>query len=183
MYAKFHRWSDEEYRQAFPLSLTGTAEIWYSTLDKSFTSFEQLAKLFQDRFLSPTSNWVLRQQLGQRKQASNESLNEYSADIRRRCQRLGIPIGEQLHYFIQGLRPDLRDYVILQQPKSLEDAENAARIKDSLGKPKSNLTASDVLAMQQKFIKELEQKNLLAHNLSLILRFNSGTEVKDPKQR
>ena len=164
LYGKFHKWNNDEMLQAFPLSLSGTAEIWYSTLDKAtFTSYAQLAKLFRDRFLSPASNWVLRQQLGQRKQSSSESLNEYSADIRRRCQRLGIPISEQLHYFIQGLRPDLRDYVILQQPKSLEDAENAARIKDSLGKsPSSNLTASDVLAMQQNFIRELEQKQLLA---------------------
>lgn len=133
LYAKFNKWSNEELLQTFPLLLSGTAEIWYTTLDKTLlTSFDQLAKLFCDRFLFQTANWVLRQGLGQKKQGSTESLNAYSANIRRRCQRLAIPIGEQLHYFILGLHPALRNYVILQQPKSLEEAENEARIKDSL---------------------------------------------------
>ena len=166
LYAKFHKWNNEELLQTFPLLLSGTAEIWYTTLDKSsLTSFDQLVKLLHDRFfLSQTANWVLRQELGQRKQGRNESLSAYSADIRRRCQRLAIPIGEQLHYFIQGLSPSIRNHVFLQQPKSLEEAENAARIKDSLNEPPSSaLTANDVLTLQQNLIKRLEEKTLLAN--------------------
>jgi len=150
--------------QDLPLSLNGTAEVWYSTLDKSkFNSFDQLVQLFRARFLSPTANWVLRQELGQRRQGTTESLNTYTADIRKRCQRLGIPLSEELHYFINGLRPTLRNYVILQQPTTMEEAENAARIKDSLTEPTNpSLTVADVLALQTNLVKELEQKKLLA---------------------
>lgn len=162
MFGKFSKWSDEEFCQAFPLALTGTAEVWYTTLDKTkIKTFADLQQLFRNRFLSSTSNWVLRQELVHRKQGANESLNEYSSDIRRRCQRLEIPLDEQLHYFIQGLRPHLKNYVILQQPKSLEEAENAARIKDSINEQNDSLTASDVLALQRTFIEQLAAGNVI----------------------
>ena len=34
--------------------------------------------------------------------------------IRTMCVYLGLPRSEWTHYFIQGLRPEIRDYVILQ---------------------------------------------------------------------
>ena len=35
-----------------------------------------------------------------------------------------------LYYFIQGLRPEIRNYVILQQADSLDEAENFAQLKE-----------------------------------------------------
>ena len=162
IYGSFHSWSDQDMLHAFPLSLKGPADIWFTTLNKSnINSFDQLINSFKERFLSPTSNWVLRQQLGQRTQGPNESVNIYSADIRRRCQRLDIPIAEQLHYFVQGLRPDLKTYVILQQPKTLDEAENSARIKESIpGPPSINVTTDDIVMMKQDLIKQLKQEHL-----------------------
>lgn len=164
LFAKFNRWNNDEMIRAFPLSLTNNAEVWYSTLDKSlFTTFDQLIQLFRDRLLSSTSHWVLCSELSQRKQGVQESICDYSTDIRRRYQRLGIPLSEQLHFFIQGLKPSLRNHVILQQPKTLDQAENAARIKESLNEPPTNaLTAKDVLTLQQQFVSELKAQQLLA---------------------
>lgn len=176
MYGNFHSWSNVEMMQAFPLSLSGTAEIWFTTLDKSnLISFETIVNLFKERFLSPTYNWVLRQQLCQRKQGSTESVDAYSIDIRKRCQRVGIPIDEQLHYFIQGLRPDLKNHMILQQPQTLDVAENAARLRESLPTAPS-FSANDVFALQQNFINQLEQRQLLAYPKTNDYGQNTGTK-------
>jgi len=51
---------------------------------------------------------------------------------------LNIAATDQIPYFIQGLLPDLKNHVIMQQPKTFEEAENAACIRNSL--PAANQT-------------------------------------------
>ena len=164
LYGKFYNWTDEESFDAFPLSLTGSALIWYSTIDKTqFTNLEGLIKTFRERFLSTTDNWLLRNELAKRKQGANESLSDYAVDIRKRCQRLLIPPVEQLHVFVQGLKEELRNYVVLQQPQNLEEAENFAKIKNSVGEATTqSLTVKDVVALQRDLIEQLQNQNLLS---------------------
>jgi hypothetical protein len=45
-----------------------------------------------------------------------------------------------MHYFIQGLRPDLKSHVILGQPKRLSEAENLANLKEAVLKHTPNFT-------------------------------------------
>ena len=37
--------------------------------------------------------------------------------IRKHCARLNLPTSEWTHYFFQGLKQEIREYVILQQPE------------------------------------------------------------------
>ena len=50
--------------------------------------------------------------------------------MRNLCARLSLPRSEWTYYFIQGLRPEIRDYVILQQANHLDEAENFAQLKE-----------------------------------------------------
>ena len=43
-----------------------------------------------------------------------------------------MPRTEWTHYFVQGLLPEIREYVVLQQPESLEVVENYAKLKESV---------------------------------------------------
>ena len=43
-----------------------------------------------------------------------------------------MPTSEWTHYFIQGLKPEILEYVILQQPENYETAENYAKLKESV---------------------------------------------------
>ena len=159
LYAKFFGWTDQQAFNAFPLSLTGNAQIWYSTIDKSqIANLSDLLDLFRDRFLNSSQHWILRQELLKRRQAPQESVSDFAADIRKRAQRLKIPEQEQLHYFVQGLRPELRNYVMLQQPETLEQAENAAKIKSSVGETPVNALNTDVLATLQRLITLQEKQ-------------------------
>lgn len=139
-YANFCKWNEKERFSAFPLALTGNARIWFFTLDQKYSTFDDLIRVFRNRFLSKTDEWVLRRELSERKQRMNESVMDFSVDIVKRCQRLAIPKTEQLHMFIQALLPELRDFVILREPKTLEEAVNIARVKATI-KPPAQIAA------------------------------------------
>ncbi|KXJ05012.1 hypothetical protein AC249_AIPGENE18225, partial [Exaiptasia diaphana] len=67
-----------------------------------------------------------------------------------------------MHYFIQGLEPSLRAYVILQQPTSLDAAEQVAKIKNCVKESEvTALSISDVMALQRNFITELQKDGFL----------------------
>ena len=48
------------------------------------------------------------------------------------CARLNLPTSEWTPYFVQGLKPENREYVILQQPENYEVAENYRKLKESV---------------------------------------------------
>ena len=66
----------------------------------------------------------------------SETVSEFAAAIRRLAQRINLPRSECINYFIQGLRADLKNFVILQRPTSLEEAEMHAKLKESVPDPK-----------------------------------------------
>ena len=39
------------------------------------------------------------------------------------CARLNLPTSECTHYFVQGLKQEIREYVIIQQPENYDIAE------------------------------------------------------------
>ena len=49
--------------------------------------------------------------------------------------------------FIQNLRPDLKHYILLQRPESLEAAEMHARMKESLPEPKIVDQTDEILSI------------------------------------
>ena len=48
------------------------------------------------------------------------------------CARLNLPTSEGTHYVVRGLKPEICEYVILQQPENYEVAENYAKLKESV---------------------------------------------------
>ena len=62
-------------------------------------------------------------------------MTDYASDIQRTCKRIDLPLSESINYFIQGLKPTLKAYVMLQQLKTLEEAENQTKLKESTPDP------------------------------------------------
>ena len=65
-------------------------------------------------------------------QLEKEPVSEYSYSVRTHYARLNLPTFECTHYFLHDLKPEIREYVILQQPENYETAENYARLKESV---------------------------------------------------
>ena len=94
-------------------------------------SFEEISEQLIKHFASGASEWRVKQALGQRWQLEKESVAD-SYSLRTHCARTNLPRSEFTHYFVQGLLPEIREYVILQQPENLESAENFAKLKESV---------------------------------------------------
>ena len=95
-------------------------------------SFDELAGASVKRFASKAINWRLRQTLAQRVQLQSESVSEYACDIRKLCSRVNLPRAEWLHKFVFGLKTEIREHLILQQPDDLETAEELALLKEAV---------------------------------------------------
>lgn len=132
-FANFQKWNEERRLTAIPLYLTGNAAVWYNGLtDAQLHDLQSILEGLVEHFDPEANRWLLRQQLDKRVQGTRESISEYAADIKRLCQRLQLPKDECLHCFTRGLKPSIKNYVYLQQPKTLENAEYLARLKSSV---------------------------------------------------
>lgn len=133
--AEFNGWSDAKKLRALPLYLEGPAGTWYDEQPQSTkVSYATAITALREEYHMGTMRRTLKGELATRKQQDNESLDQYTDDIIRRCRRLHVSPQDKLDYFIQGLRHDLHDYVNVNQPKTFEEARKLAKIKDTTSK-------------------------------------------------
>ena len=137
--AKLNDWKEEQTIVAFRLSLTGPAEVWYDALqnhdpeDKAVPSKHDLQAIYQafkDKYIN-TSSWLKETQLSRRKQGRGETVEAYAAALRQQMAQLKKTPREMLTQFVLGLRDDIKEKVIVRDPKDLDDAEYAARLCES----------------------------------------------------
>ena len=92
-----------------------------------------------------------------------KSVSEFAAGIHRLGQRINLPRSECINYFIQGLKPELKSFVILQRPTSLKEAEMHAKLKESVRKPKPVDRTDEIL----KALTHMQQTAVSRENLSI----------------
>lgn len=156
-YANFCGWDENQRLRALPLYFQGNASSWYSSIDTNeIKSYQNLIDALKTHFNNPATIWLLRQQMSSRKQGLTEPLTNYAADIRRLYKRLGLNDSDGMHYFIQGLRDDLKAHVILGQPKSLAEAENLAHLREAVAISTPNIAQHKLENQLQSVVKSLE---------------------------
>ena len=87
----------------------------------------------------------------------------FTEDIIKRCQRLSLLDVKMMNIFINGLKKEIRNHVILNQPKSFAEADNLVRLRTAVlsTSVSENQNGENVFQQEQR-IKELEgQVNLL----------------------
>lgn len=156
--ARLNGWSETNLALGLPLYLKGHASAWFKTLESpDEKSFAELSAALIHHFASGASEWRVRQALGQRRQLEKETVADYSYSLRTHCARLNLPRTEWTHYFVQGLRPEIREYVVLQQPDSLEAAENFAKLKESVVSSSEKAPAVDVKQISTQIVNEISK--------------------------
>ena len=110
-------------------SLAGPAEDFYYSLpiDRKAT-YVDLRDSLRERFANDNQSWIIWQAVSTRQQGEKESLDTYLSDLTNKFRRLIISDTEKMRYFVQGLRPEIRETVLLRQPKSFREAEEIARL-------------------------------------------------------
>ena len=97
----------------------------------------------------------MHQKLSARKQNETESLANYATEIWPLGKRLSLSDSEDMHYFIQGLHPDLKSHV-LGQPKTLAEAENLSQLKEAVLLSTPKLSQYKLETQLQSVITSLE---------------------------
>ena len=111
------------------LNLAGPAEDFYYSLgEERKNTFVALCEALRERFSNENQNWIIWQAITTRQQGPVESINTYLNDVTSKFGRIKISDADKMRHFVQGLRADLRETVLLKQPKSFQEAEEMARL-------------------------------------------------------
>ena len=129
--ATLNGWNDDHLPIGLPLYLKGHASAQFKCLQRANElSLDEPSTAMINHFASRATQWRIRHTLSQLRQLEKESVADYSYNVRNLCARLCLPRSEWTYYFIQGLRPEIHDDVILQQANHLDEAENFAQLKE-----------------------------------------------------
>ena len=112
--ATLNGWNDDDLPIGLPLYLKRHASAWFKSLQgANEMTFDELSTAMINHLAPRATQWRIRQFLSQLRQLEKESVAAvYSHNVRNLCPRFSLPRSERTYYFIQGLRPEIRDYVI-----------------------------------------------------------------------
>lgn len=173
-YALLKGWDTDTQALCFPLFLNSSALMWYESAleDNIKGDFNEVSSRFIAEFTLTRSQMLaeLNNLLG-RRQAQGEPIEAYLLDIAHRCKKLKRTKEQQFEYAINGLLPNIKGQVLLQQAATVEDIKRIG-ILCELVQPKEEdtLVASlrEQIRLQQETINTLsyEQRdtvNKLTH--------------------
>ncbi len=132
--ARACNWTENRQIQIIPAMLTENAhEIYLSLPDADKTDFQRFRAALS-RLLQPAENRRFRAaELHARKQGPAESAEDYASSVQRLARgayshlQQDVRTSLQLEAFLQGLRPQLQQFVTLSNPQTFADALATAR--------------------------------------------------------
>ena len=138
--AEFHGWNEKAKVDAIPLTLHKHAKMFYLTLpDNVRRNYQNVRNAFKNHFDPPEIKWQKRNQLYSSKQES-KTLEEFINELDTLAFKVGVADETKRDIFINGLKNNLKQYVLLKQPFTYADAISAARLKNSISGDSEEIT-------------------------------------------
>ena len=138
------------------LHLAGPAESFFRSLSRrDKETVDSLSTALRERFSSKDRVWRMRQMLSARKQGSSEPLDKYIEDLQNKFDNLDLSEEEKVWFFTQGLRPDTQKEVLMRQPRTFREAENAARLMQTVQQSIQDTKGNDALSRIQQQLDAL----------------------------
>ncbi|XP_046571583.1 uncharacterized protein LOC124279759 [Haliotis rubra] len=172
----FKRWTDAQKIEVFPLFLKDAAYLWYKDLiesaEEEIVRFDEIEKLFKDKYVHPTDRWALLETFVSRKLSSTESIDTYLADLTETASLLGKTDADVMDAFVRGLDDNTRRHVLMKQPNVLNEAVSFARLARSVI-PQSEDSTNVMLAIDTLRLQIVELSAKLAPVSSQINTYES----------
>ena len=142
------------------MNLAGPAEDFYYSLppDQKAT-YADLRDSLRERFANDNQSWIIWQAVSTRQQGAMETLDTYLTDLTNKFRRLSITDAEKMRCFVQGLRPEIRETVLLKQPKSFREAEEMARLTCAVKTTMNNSPDTNMSAQLNKLSHTMNATN------------------------
>ena len=120
--------TEQDICKLFPLTLSGRAFSWYHNLPVSVqNNWQQLQDAFLCHYGAQARGFLYETTILDRTQHPKESVHEYASDLARRFDTLGTQDPEKWKWFVRGLQPKIKTYVIQQKCNSFDEAERLAK--------------------------------------------------------
>ena len=88
-----------------------------------------------------------------------------------------MPDSEAGNYFVQELRPDLREFVLLKEPQTLEQAEDFAKLKETVPEDRT------LKGKMDKLIEMVSESKLQKENSATVTAINFRKDFNKGKSR
>jgi len=117
----------------FALLMKGTADTWFSSFsDADRADFQRITTLFEAKYdPAAISLWHRASELWSRNQKPQESVEEFYSDMTRRANEVNVTADMTRYALMRGLRPELRTYVLQQNPTTTTALLEAAKIAEA----------------------------------------------------
>ena len=119
----------------FALLMRGAANTWFMSLDEGTRSdLKAVIAAFETRYLpAPISRWKRASEFWQREQHANESVEDYVADMMQKARDVGADDNNGItrYAIMKGLRASFRPYVMQQNPRSIAELLEAAKVAEA----------------------------------------------------
>jgi len=132
-YITFQKLSESGSIALFALLMKGTADTWFSSLSEADrANFQRITTLFETKYApAPISLWRRASELWSRDQKPQESVEEFYSDMTRRANEVNATADMTRYALMRGLRPELRTYVLQQNPTTVSGLLDAAKIAEA----------------------------------------------------
>jgi len=123
-----NEWSPQIKLTYLPLYLKNSAYKLYKTLtiDNLNPTFDDIERIFKEKFASPARNHMLRNKLRNKKLKSTETISEFLADILNLISQTNytIPETEKIDIILEALTPEYYNTVTIMNNDTLDNLEN-----------------------------------------------------------
>ena len=132
-YAILKGLSDSAALATLPLFLKESASIWFDSLsDEKKKTLKLVHKAFAKRyFLDESLKWVWLDKFNSRTQSTNEKASDYAQEMVKLGRDLKKNDIETMEGMVRGLKPQIRNYVMEHDPKSLDEALHHAKMAEA----------------------------------------------------
>jgi hypothetical protein len=179
LYTDFKRMSADDSLRLFKLLLKDQPADWLKSLpDHKKSSFEAVTTAFNERYaLTRVDRWRQTAEIWSRKQIYNELVDDYVASLQAAGNRVIMPENYLADAILQGLKPQLRLFVLHSGADTIPEILKVARVSEAAHLADQSAThMSDVnskldFVMQQqaetmKALKSIEQSNQRSASMS-----------------
>ncbi len=141
-----------------PFLLTDTAAKWLHTLPaESKDTVDHFSTSFKKRFgIDADAKWKLEADLHNKKQLANQSTMAFIDTMVSSATDLEIGEGEHLNIILKGLRPQIQQFMLTKQPKTVEELKSFARLADTVVKPEEDTKVLAAITAVQEQLQELQ---------------------------
>ena len=147
-------WNNQKELQVIHVYLTDIALNFYCSLpEQTKTDINLLKAALRDRYHMQDRLYDMRVRLHELRQES--SLETYLNDFNTLARHLELPEQQKIHYFIFGLKPKLKQALLIRQPQTYDDAVTFAKRKHHFADTYSEAQLIDLL---QDILKEVSLK-------------------------